>query len=46
MLKNRLLEVAMRLMFYGAFIIDTYAKSKMIIDDVYRMFDRMHAHTM
>jgi pentatricopeptide repeat protein len=46
MFKKRLVEVVMRLMFYGINIIDLYAKSRMIIDDVCRMFDRMHAHIM
>jgi pentatricopeptide repeat protein len=46
MFKNILVEVVVRLMFYGINIIDTYAKSKMIINDVCRVFDRMHAHTM
>jgi pentatricopeptide repeat protein len=46
MFKNILVEAAGRLMFYGISIIDTYAKSKMIIDDVCRVFDRMHAHIM
>jgi pentatricopeptide repeat protein len=46
MFKNRLVEVVVRLMFYGSSVIDTYAKSKMIIDDVCSVFDKMHAHTM
>jgi pentatricopeptide repeat protein len=46
MFKNILVEAVVRLMSYGNNIIDMYAKSRMIIDDVYRMFDKMHAHTM
>jgi pentatricopeptide repeat protein len=46
MFKKRLVKVIVRLMFYGSSIIDMYAKSKMIIDDFCRVFDRMHAHIM
>jgi hypothetical protein len=43
MFKNRLVEAVVRLMFYGSSIIDMYAKSKMIIDDVCRVLTRcMH----
>jgi pentatricopeptide repeat protein len=46
MFKNILVEVVVRLMPYGSSVIDMYAKSRMIINDVYRMFDKMHAHIM
>ncbi len=46
MFKNKFVETAMRLMFYGSSVIDMYAKSRMIIDDVCRVLDMMHAHTM
>ncbi len=46
MFKNILVEAVVRLMSYGSSVIDMYAKSRMIIDDAYRMFDKMHAHIM
>jgi pentatricopeptide repeat protein len=46
MFKNKLVESDVRLMFYGISIINTYAKSRMVINDVCRVFDKMHAHTM
>jgi pentatricopeptide repeat protein len=46
MFKNILVEAVVRLMSYGNNVIDMYAKFRMIIDDAYRMFDKMHAHTM
>jgi pentatricopeptide repeat protein len=46
MFKNILIEAIVRLMSYGSNVIDMYAKFRMTIDDAYRMFDKMHAHTM
>jgi pentatricopeptide repeat protein len=46
MFKNILVEVVVRLMSCGNNIIDMYAKSRMIIDDVCKVFHKMHAHTM
>jgi pentatricopeptide repeat protein len=46
MFKNKFVEAAMRLMFYGSSIIDMYAKSRMIIDDACRVLDMMHVHIM
>jgi pentatricopeptide repeat protein len=46
MFKNRSVEAAVRLMSCGSSVIDMSAKSRMIIDDACRVFDRMHAHTM
>jgi hypothetical protein len=44
--KNGSVEAAVRLVSCGSSVIDMSAKSRLIIDDACRVFDRMHAQTM